>query len=226
MFIRYHNYTSFKNSKFYHNLSTAPAGCTHTITEIHIINTIILNNKYSETSTHRRCMHHFPTSIIHFFWSQEITHIKNAKLNQMYNSSKCHYLQTSYKWNDFYTYDQSKTKWNIGQNNKNYVTVPVRMYCESALKAASHTQRWSSCLSSCSNVKSDVFHMRAVWSADVVTSKLKRRCQWMSHFAQYLIQQLHNKQWTINNHSVTSQCVPFMFSPLHGHPQGGLKGTQ
>lgn len=48
------------------------------------------------------------------------------------------------------------------------------MYCESALKAASHTQRCASCLSSCSKVKSDVFHMRAVWSAEVVTSKLQK----------------------------------------------------
>lgn len=53
--------------------------------------------------------------------------------------------------------------------------VPVTMYCESALKAASQTHLWPSCLSSVCSVKSLVRHTLADWSADVVTSSLREK---------------------------------------------------
>lgn len=51
--------------------------------------------------------------------------------------------------------------------------IPVNIYCESALNAASHTQRFGSCCKTCTSEKSVVLQILAVWSADVVTNKLQ-----------------------------------------------------
>lgn len=55
----------------------------------------------------------------------------------------------------------------------NYFNLPVNKYCESALNAASHIQRFSSSFSSRHRVKSEVFHIRAVASPEVVTNNLE-----------------------------------------------------
>lgn len=53
--------------------------------------------------------------------------------------------------------------------------LPVNIYCESALNAASQTHRFASCWSTCTSEKSVVFQTRAVWSADVVTKSLDKK---------------------------------------------------
>ena len=52
------------------------------------------------------------------------------------------------------------------------ICIPVMAYCESALNAMSHTQRWFSDWRVEWSEKSEVFHNLAVWSAEVVARYL------------------------------------------------------
>lgn len=65
-----------------------------------------------------------------------------------------------------------KKKYN--KTKKKIMLLPVNIYCESALNAASQTHRFASCWSTCTSEKSVVFQTRAVWSADVVTKSLDK----------------------------------------------------
>ena len=52
--------------------------------------------------------------------------------------------------------------------------IPVMIYCESPLNAQSQTHRCAISFNSVIKVKSAVYHILAVWSADVVANNLEK----------------------------------------------------